>query len=257
MIQRYEQLNSDLSVVKNQVCQGYPARFHRHVELLYILEGEAEMTVEQQVWTLRPGNLCFVFPNVLHSISRQNCRKYRLNADPALLPELLNILSANIPVCPVLDRDAVPAIVPLLLARCTELGNSDRQLLHAHVRSILCEVLPRLELMPRPEAISLPQQIVATVLAHFQENLSLDDLAQHLGYNKHHISHVIGSTFGCNFRTLLNSYRIQAAREMLLHSSKSISQITFDCGFQTQSAFNRAFLRSCGMTPSDFRNQKE
>lgn len=256
MIKCFEHLNTGLAVVENRVIHGYPARFHRQAELLYVLEGVVELSVERQSITLLPGDLCLIFPNVLHSITHQDCHKYILTADPSMLPELLTTLSASIPETPVLRKEAVPPIVPLLLARCAELDSQNQQLLLAHVRSVLCEVLPLLTLTPRTEAISLPQQIVAAVLAHFKENLSLDILAQQLGYNKHHISHVIGSTFGCNFRTLLNSYRIQAAQEMLLHSSKSISQITFDCGFQTQSAFNRAFLHACGMTPTQFRSKK-
>lgn len=256
MIKHYEQLSAGLSVTENRTNHGYPARFHSQVELLYVLEGVVELSIEQHAVTLHPGDLCLIFPNVLHSITHQASHKYLLNADPSLLPELLNTLSANVPVQPVLRREDVPSIVPLLLARCVELKAENTQLLLAHIRSILCEILPLLTLSPRTEAISLPQQIVAAILAHFRENLSLDMLAQQLGYNKHHISHVIGNTFGCNFRTLLNSYRIQAAREMLLHSSKSISQITFDCGFQTQSAFNRAFLHTCGVTPSEFKSKK-
>ncbi|WP_353087381.1 helix-turn-helix domain-containing protein [Flavobacterium sp.] len=47
----------------------------------------------------------------------------------------------------------------------------------------------------------------------------------------------------------------EAAR-LLLQTDKTISQISFECGFETLSYFNRVFLKKKNKTQSVFRNEK-
>lgn len=91
------------------------------------------------------------------------------------------------------------------------------------------------------------------LLNHYTEELTLESVSETLGYSKYHVSHAIADAFRCNFRTLLNAYRITTAQAQLLSTDKTVSQIAAACGFQNQSSFNRIFLKHCGMTPSDFR----
>jgi AraC-like DNA-binding protein len=62
------------------------------------------------------------------------------------------------------------------------------------------------------------------------------------------------------FQEFLNSYRIKAAESMLLDPAagdRSILEIAYEAGFNSKSAFNAAFRRHRGMTPSDFRKSAE
>ncbi len=77
------------------------------------------------------------------------------------------------------------------------------------------------------------------------------------------ISQVINESFNCNFFDFINTYRINESKQKILNNNKlskplTISEIMFECGFNSKSAFNRAFKKQTGLTPTEFkqRNQK-
>lgn len=255
MLSQYEQLRRDIDAAAVHGSSSYPMRFHGDVELQYVAEGFLEMTVDGKPVRVEEGELCVVFPNVLHSITAQNCRKYLLTVNPTVVSALRDILTQKRPVDPVLRKGNVPEVTAAMLGRCVDLcGTGENPVaLLAYATAVLSELIPMLSLTDRNSAAEPVQRIVEFILTNYTQDISLDQMSRALGYSKYHISHLVGSTFGCNFRTLLNNYRVHAARAMLRHTGKSIGQILYDCGFQTQSAFNRAFLRSCGMTPMQYR----
>jgi ligand-binding sensor domain-containing protein/AraC-like DNA-binding protein len=91
-----------------------------------------------------------------------------------------------------------------------------------------------------------------------EENLTLDRFSKELSIPRHYISQVVNEKLNKNFNDLINSYRINEAKEKLKHSVKSkasILEIAYEVGFNSKSAFNRAFKKHTGLTPSQFRNQ--
>ena len=104
---------------------------------------------------------------------------------------------------------------------------------------------------------TLLQQLQFYILQNYTRQITLDDVAQALGYSKFYISRIITNLFGCNFRTLINSYRISLAQNLLVTTNKTIGQIALSCGFKSQSAFNRIFLQQTDITPNQYRKQTE
>ena len=257
MITKYE--NRDISVYasRHHAVVSYPARFHRDAELVYVQEGQVELTVEGNLYVLTAGDVAVVFPNIIHATVRQDATKYLLIVNPLFLPSLTQILTHRKPTCPVVK---VTPVTAALFHRCAELSKQNTQkatdALVCHAGSILSELLLTLELEERGTDSSLVQRLVEYILEHYADSISLEQVAQELGYSKYHISRAIRDTFGCNFRALVNNYRISMAEDLLRSSAMSVSEIAYACGFQNQSSFNRVFLQSCGMTPKSFRNSE-
>ena len=91
--------------------------------------------------------------------------------------------------------------------------------------------------------------------AFLDESFSLKQLSKQLGIAPHLISMVINSELQQNFYTLVNSYRVEEAKELLLGETRpTIIEIAYASGFQSKSAFNKVFKQFTGQTPSDFRN---
>ena len=67
------------------------------------------------------------------------------------------------------------------------------------------------------------------------------------------ISAAINQVYGRNISQVVNEYRIERAKTLLLTTDKAITQIYFDSGFQTKSNFHREFSRMTQQTPSAFR----
>lgn len=87
--------------------------------------------------------------------------------------------------------------------------------------------------------------------------LNRSTFTQHTGIAANRISELINRHFDKNFSAWINAYRIEEAKKHLLNyqDNMSIKEIYYDVGFNSKSAFNKAFKLHTGFTPSDYRQQ--
>lgn len=88
-------------------------------------------------------------------------------------------------------------------------------------------------------------------------DLKLADLAVALGLPPHQVSKLINDKFGKSFTDLVNTYRVQEFIERVNlreYQSRSVFGLALDVGFNSKSAFNSAFKKVTGKTPSEFRH---
>jgi AraC-like DNA-binding protein len=87
--------------------------------------------------------------------------------------------------------------------------------------------------------------------------ISLEKLSKLLHTNKHALSQVINENRHQTFFELISFYRIREAKVYFSNSTNSkISDIAFEVGYNSLSAFNAAFKKSTGLTPKNYRNAK-
>ena len=87
-------------------------------------------------------------------------------------------------------------------------------------------------------------------------SITLGKLAKCLSMTPHALSQVINEQLSSNFNDFINSYRVEEAKKMLADPERknfTIASIAYDSGFNTLSAFNVAFKKFTGITPSQFR----
>ncbi len=90
-------------------------------------------------------------------------------------------------------------------------------------------------------------------------DLKLQNLADHLGIPPYQLSQVINTQLQHNFYDLINSLRIEEAKQRLRDPNKNqttIIDIAFDVGFNSKSTFNSAFKKFTKMTPTQFRKSR-
>jgi len=82
-------------------------------------------------------------------------------------------------------------------------------------------------------------------------------LADKLGLTEPHLSRIINTHYKKSFSELMNINRIDFAKEALIHTSKSVTEISFDSGFKSITSFNRVFKDLEEMPPSAFRESNK
>ena len=89
--------------------------------------------------------------------------------------------------------------------------------------------------------------------------LSLRGLSDHTKISSNYISQVINQKTDSHFFDFINHFRVNAAMERLgdEHEKNSILDIAYSVGFNSKSTFNTAFKRQTGLTPSEFRKNKQ
>ncbi|MGO2008251.1 helix-turn-helix domain-containing protein [Vreelandella alkaliphila] len=97
--------------------------------------------------------------------------------------------------------------------------------------------------------------LLTTQEVFLDPDLTLDRLARKVCIPARQISAAINQVYGRNVSQVVNEYRIERAKTLLVTTDSSITQIYLDSGFQTKSNFNREFSRVTGQTPSAFRRE--
>lgn len=258
MFPKYELLSSMIYIVSQKNIKEYPARFHRQIEILLLKTGYLEVTIDNCDYTLGAGDIYIVFPNIIHSIkSAEGASGLLVLADNDLFSNFHDVLSRCKPLCPVLKSAEFPGIVYDMLNRANSIKKfaftTECNVLSGYISVVLGELINSVKLVERTTDNNFVQQLILYLLENYTREISLEDVAKDLNYNKYYISHIISETFKCNFRTLVNSYRVSMAQNLLVSTGKSISEIAYECGFKNQSSFNRIFLKHSGIIPSEFR----
>ena len=91
--------------------------------------------------------------------------------------------------------------------------------------------------------------------SNYASKITIDDLAKLSNLNKYYLIHSFNKYFGSSPINYLCGIRIRAAKELLENSDYSISQISQSTGFSSQSYFTQCFIKNCGISPSNYRNQ--
>lgn len=90
-----------------------------------------------------------------------------------------------------------------------------------------------------------------------ESGLTLGALCAALKENSHYVSQVLNEDFGATFYQLVNRYRIEEARQLLLEDAeRTVLEIALAVGFNSKSTFNAAFREITGTTPSAYRVAK-
>ena len=87
------------------------------------------------------------------------------------------------------------------------------------------------------------------------EDISLDYLADQVGFSKFHFSRLFKEYTDYNFSDYLCIRRIKAAETLLEDPDYSITEVALNSGFASISTFNRIFKQKKGITPSEHRKR--
>lgn len=90
---------------------------------------------------------------------------------------------------------------------------------------------------------------------HSHEELSLDRLAELVGFTPMYLSKLFKDKLGINYIDYLTECRIQHAKQLLRDPEKSLKEITYEVGYHEPNYFSKVFKKMCGVTPSEYRKQ--
>ncbi|AYV57493.1 helix-turn-helix domain-containing protein [Leptospira kmetyi] len=92
---------------------------------------------------------------------------------------------------------------------------------------------------------------------YLQKSLKEENIAKELGLSLHQLSEIINVEFGNNFPSLINQYRIEESKKLLLdHPEETTAEIGSRAGFSSKSTFYLEFKKFTGTNPNAYRRKK-
>jgi len=88
---------------------------------------------------------------------------------------------------------------------------------------------------------------------HYDEKISLEDVAQKLHLSKHYLCNAFKKATGENMSLYINKLRIEKAKRLLVESDDKIKEIFEEVGYSNQQYFSKVFKKITGMTIMEYR----
>ena len=251
---------------------------HDFYEIYLFLGGKAEYWVEGQIFRLQPGDLLLINPMEIHRpIFKGESSVYErivLWIDKNYLESLsqgevslTRCFDNTIPTHTNLLRPTT-AKRPEIIARMGELV---RECYGSDFASDLCASGILLQFMVEINRMALnakvsstereaPSKLVSDVLAfineHYDEDLSLEGIADQFFISKYHLSHEFNRTVGVGVYRYIILKRLLMAKQ-LLENGMSPGEVYGKCGFRDYTTFFRAFKAEYGISPGMCNSSKE
>ena len=88
---------------------------------------------------------------------------------------------------------------------------------------------------------------------NYMEDISVNTVAKNCNISEPHLYRLFKNSLGISPNEYLLDLRLSVARGLLCERDLSISEISVECGFNSQSYFSDCFKRKNGLSPSDYR----
>jgi AraC-type DNA-binding domain-containing proteins len=268
LIPFYENRVEDLLIFRSENLNFMP-HLHAQLELLYVENGEIENTINGCKQLLKSGDLSVTFPNSVHSYHtptgqiNTHCIIAIINLD--LAGGFINTLLKHHPQNPFVTRDQLHKDVPYAINTLIEEYDFSTDhpvcspVCKAYTQVIISRLLQKMKLIANTDAnyFDIIYKVICFINENYMQPLSLDNLSGALGVGKYHLSRIFSDKIKVGFSDYINDIRVCQARNMLSGTNKSITQIAFDCGFQSVRTFNRVFQKVYNVPPRALRKAQE
>ena len=91
---------------------------------------------------------------------------------------------------------------------------------------------------------------------NYASELSLEALAEIFGYSPTYLSRMFQKYAGINYKSYLQSIRVERAFQELANTEHTISETAMNNGFPNSKALAKAFQKKYGMLPSEYRGMQ-
>lgn len=242
-----------------------PFHWHDELQITWISEGELEYCINGDKFKLGSDKLVLVQSHQLHSshTTTSDVKTLCIN----FTPEIFHPLILKKYIQPMLDSHAFAysllLLKPYQIIMLKKLQNWKKEPLgYFSVMNFLSQVFEEIlkefeedTETPDREETRLFHEMLGFVHANFAQPLSVKDIADSAILNKNRCTALFKKYTNMSPIKYLNEYRLYTAKNMILHTDKSISDISADVGYNQISHFIEQFRLSYGMSPLKYRNK--
>jgi two-component system response regulator YesN len=123
-----------------------------------------------------------------------------------------------------------------------------------------CIIIPIIRIMAKRRDLhnkKISDQIIEMINEDYDKDLTLESCSVRVNYHPNYIKRVFRVDTGISFSEYLAQYRLKKAKEWLLGTDMSISEIAEKLRYSNLQNFSRSFRRMVGVSPTEFKEQNE
>lgn len=218
-------------------------------------------------YPVRRGMLLIARPgDIRHSDFPVRCNFIRLSSDEKSDGELERIIRSLPTVTYLENEDTVSELLSLFVKLgsiyTSTTKNADIDILR--VNSLFFEILSRAVKLTHVEnndtqssGESAASRVVREAYEYINENFTsactLSDIASAVHISPNYLHTIFCDQVGMTPHDYLTERRIENAKMLIRAGERSMLEIALECGFCSQSHFNKIFKQKCGLTPAKYK----
>lgn len=247
--------------ITSNIEQGI--HFHPEIELLYVMSGHAELKTESSSHILYKDEIYLINFGTNHQIfNAKNCVLAVLKFDYTALLKITGQQRYRFRCDTFADVSRSHYNLKKYfgeLLRFHLIGDRKLQEFSAFFSLLYClteEYAEKTSSGKRGEMDTRMEEVLLYINLHYREPLKLNDICQKFYFAPSTFTRAFKANTSMSFIQYLHYLRVHHSREELLYTSKSVTQIALDNGFNDLPIFNKVFKKTFGITPAACRKQE-
>ncbi len=232
-------------------------RLQKNLQLVYLYEGEAQVRVAGNLHHLRAGEATLLVPGREEHFQFSKTGRTRhgwCEVRSAQLDKSVRSAYERLPFSGPLTPH-MEALAQMALSLKPEAKTSDRHLYNAFAQAMMLAYLSAVgfgDAAPLPEPLRRAVEQIETQYGHA---CSIDLLARTAGVTGAHLIRLFRQHLGTTPMQSVWRRRVEAGAQKLRETGLSISEVGYQCGFQTPFHFSRMVKKHFGQSPRAYRRQ--
>ncbi|MBS7176039.1 AraC family transcriptional regulator [Massiliimalia timonensis] len=257
-------------------CTQLAAHWHEEMEISLVQKGEGIYSIDAVKYHVKQGDILIIPPRSLHSghsISGHDSQNTTVLFNTSVLASsskdicnsqyILPLQECQLPITNHILADTEEAAgISEIIQRISDNMVKQDKAFSLKVKSLLFELLYKIILVSPKEKITLTTNIAIEkiklaleyIQANYMKKIYIKDLALLTSYSESYFSKIFKQATQCSCIDYINQYRIIMAQNQLLETTKPITEIALDVGFENISYFCKEFLHMNHMTARQYRD---
>lgn len=229
--------------------------FHAGIELVYVLDGSFEATINGHVFTVGVGQMLVNNCYSVHAYDTSDCYAIITVIPLAVVPSIQKLLTSN-RFCTNLISDDSKRSLEFFMRTLAD--NPENEILMKGISYALMGYMTD-KIPLDPVGSSDQADVICRILNYLNDNftqrLTVEQVAAHFGYSRSRFSHLFKSTIGYSLPQYLNMLRCRSVSESLLSTDTPVVDLAVNAGFNNAHTFYSAFKSYYHMTPREYIRQ--
>lgn len=240
------------------ITRGRPVltHWHENLEILLVLEGEAEILMDAEPVRARTGNLVITNTNCMHSLSAvSEVFRYHCLIVSENFCNRHGIQIREGMFAPVSDGAPFAGNFTRIQREMEEKQPYYKQKIQSEIIDILVEICRRCRAdgtgcVRFGRRLTAARSAVEYILAHFCEPLTIDMVCAGIGYSKYYVCHAFREATGLTLSDFINLQRCRYAGVLLREPGATVREVAAAVGFGSASYFSKTYKKFMGEPPS-------
>ena len=237
---------------------------HDYTELFYIIGGDGQFQINEQLFPVRAHQLVVVNPNIVHTEVSYEARplEYIVLGIEGLELTIPGSDEGRYCVYSFPEQNEVLECMQKILQEMQEGSPEYQTLCLAYMDIIMVQLIRNASVSVTQSHSRFPanRQCASVrhyIDRHYKENITLDILAEKVSINKFYMAHAFRQEYGVSPINYLIACRIREAKRLLAETDLSLSQIAAVLGFSSSSYFSQRFRSAEGLSPTEYRRTNQ